>query len=210
MIRPLLVLTAVLALTACAGPGQGINRYLLPPAGEMNVAPRSGSLLLLEPIEIAPYLEAEGLLLQIDEITLNQARQHRWADPLRHQLERGLRQRLGARLPDTHILQDEPVASGTQPMRLQVRVDRFLGHYAGYALTSGLWQLWSAKGELLVSRRFQVETPLQADGYPALVKALGNGWNEVAAQISSAVQPLVAATPEKSTATPDTTAAQPE
>lgn len=186
-----IILLCTLWLAGCAGSGTPMTRYLLPeaePASTLAPEPVE-QLLLLRPPQLAPYLTTEGIVMQLDPITLTAARNHQWAAPLAHQLQQGLRQRLAARLPRTRILSD---AGGLQrqPLVLQVEVDHFLGRYDGRAVASGRWQLRGGDGELLALEGFNVESPLESDGYPALVHALGRSWDRVADQIGAAIRGL--------------------
>jgi uncharacterized lipoprotein YmbA len=71
---------------------------------------------------------------------------------------------------------------------LRFEVDRFQGRHDGLAIAGGQWQLHHGDGRLLAMDGFLAETELDADGYPALVRALGRSWDEVADAIAQAVQ----------------------
>ena len=61
-----------------------------------------------------------------------------------------------------------------------MQVNHFQGQFSGDALAEGQWQLLDGSGQLLKQRRFSVLEPLQDDGYPALVRALGRAWDSQA------------------------------
>jgi len=191
LLRCLLV-PVLLVLAACAGsnPPQTATRYLLPEDGRSPGVRTSGmasQILVLRQLQLADYLDTEGLVLQLDDITLNAAFSQRWAEPLVLQLQRGLRQRLQNRLPGTTIL--DAAAPAREGLQLRVEVSRFHGTHTGDAVAAGQWQLRDAGGALLEQQDFAVALPLDADGYPALVRTLGLLWDRVADQIagSSAV-----------------------
>ncbi|MGR4068420.1 PqiC family protein [Billgrantia sp. C5P2] len=185
-----LALLASILLVGCASPTAPANRYMLPDSGttlsDGNPAP--SHLLVVQPPRLAHYLDTDGIVLQLDDITLNAARQHLWAEPLGRQLERGLRTRLAERLPDTRVMRDETSLGRSEALRLRLEVDRFQGRHDGLAIASGQWQLLAPDGRLMTMQRFHVETELDDDGYPALVRALGSSWDRVAADIAAGIR----------------------
>lgn len=186
----LIAAIAALWLTGCASAGSSATRYMLP-EGSMATTAASDSaehLLLVRPPRLAHYLDVDGIVLQLDDIILNEAREHQWAEALGRQLERGLRARLASRLTDTRVLLDDGNERGTTAITLRLEVDRFQGRHDGLAVAGGQWQLRGADGRLLTMDGFLVETELDADGYPALVRALGRSWDEVADRIAEAVR----------------------
>ncbi|MBB3140684.1 PqiC family protein [Halomonas organivorans] len=188
-LRAPLSLMLLLWLTGCALGGTPATRYALPEAAAADVAGAEAShVLVLRPLRLAPFLDAEGIIVQLDDITLREASGHRWAEPLGRQLERGLRDRLAAALPDTRVLLDSETGAQAGPLQLRVTVERFQGRPDGRAVAAGRWQLLAADQTLLDTAAFRVATPLASDGYPALVRALGHSWDDVAASIAAAVR----------------------
>jgi uncharacterized protein len=179
------------ALAGCASPGPTPQRYTLPEAAD---APRAVAgaeaehLLLLRPPRLAHYLDVDGLVMQVDDITLVEARGHQWAEALARQLERGLRARLAGRLPDTRVMLDEAGVREPGGLSLRLELDRFQGRHDGLAVISGQWQLRDAGGRLLAMESLRAEAELDDDGYPALVRALGRGWDQVADELAEAVR----------------------
>jgi uncharacterized protein len=180
----------LLLLTACtAAPPQTSERYLLPepaPLGRATTSQENAVQLVLRPVQVANYLDVEGIVLQLDDITLNAARTQRWAEPLPRQLQRGLRQRLQNGLPGLTVLDGNTPTSAI----LQLRIDftRFHGTHRGTAVAAGLWQLQNAQGVLMDQREFSVELRLPADGYPTLVRTLGATLDELALQLAATLQ----------------------
>ncbi|MBA2777597.1 PqiC family protein [Billgrantia kenyensis] len=186
----LVLLTGMLLLAGCASPTAPANRYMLPESASAppGASPSAGHLLLVQSPRLAHYLDSDGIVMQLDDISLNAARQHLWAEPLGRQLERGLRSRLAERLPDTRVMREEASLGRSEALRLRVEVDRFQGRHDGLAIAGGQWQLLTADGGLLAMESFLAETELEDDGYPALVRALGTSWDQVAADIATAVR----------------------
>ncbi|MDZ7852738.1 MAG: ABC-type transport auxiliary lipoprotein family protein [Halomonas sp.] len=185
-------LTAILWLTGCASSSPPADRYTLP-AGDLasgTAGIDAEHLLLIRPPQLARFLDVEGIVYQLDDITLIEAREHRWADPLGDQLGRGLRDRLAARLADTRVDLAGSDRRDPAAYRLHVEIDRFQGRADGLALAAGRWQLRDGDGELLALEDFSVAHELEADGYPALIRALGRSWDRVASEIAAEIKRL--------------------
>ncbi|SFU30542.1 hypothetical protein SAMN04487955_101200 [Halomonas korlensis] len=193
MMRILGIACLLAWLAGCASNGPAPNRYTLPegtpatnPDTSIAGVEAQYQLRIAAP-RLARFLDSEGIVLQLDDITLNEANHHLWAEPLGSQLARGLQARLAARLPETRVV-DERTPTDSQSMTLQVDIDRFNGRYDGRAIASGQWQLRDAQGDLLAMSPFVVEQPLESDGYAPLVRALGQSLDVVADRIAAAVQ----------------------
>jgi uncharacterized lipoprotein YmbA len=191
----LLLATLLLWLTGCASNGgQELQRYTLP--ADSASAPASGAAglnqngsgqrtLAVEGVTLASYLDSQGIVLQSDDIRLREASSHLWAESLKRQLDRGLRQRLARRLPGLRVLGS---TTASDALHLRVNVDEFQGRYDGLAVASGRWQLQDDDGDTLALEPFNVTTPLESDGYPALVRALGESWDQVAEDIAQGIR----------------------
>ncbi|MDT8893842.1 ABC-type transport auxiliary lipoprotein family protein [Halomonas sp. I1] len=183
---------AALWLNGCATGGAPTTHYTLPdaplPADATDAS--ADRLLVIRPIRLARYLDVEGIVFQLDDITVRQAREHQWAEPLGRQLERGLRDRLASRLSDTRIMLDDDTQRGDAPLSLRLEVDRFQGRHDGMAVAEGRWQLRDTDGKLLALTPFSLTTPLETDGYPALIQALGRDLDRLADQLALEIERL--------------------
>ena len=188
MLAALAALTVTAGLAGCASSSPAPARYTLPEAAGSAAGAEATHLLLLRPPRLAHYLDVDGLVMQVDDITLVEARGHQWAEALGRQLERGLRLRMAARLPDTRVMLDEAGVREPGALSLRLELDRFQGRHDGLAVIGGQWQLRDAEGRLLAMAPLQVETELDDDGYPALVRALGRGWDSAADALAEAVR----------------------
>lgn len=183
----LIGLLAMTTLAGCATAPTG-GAYLLPQTSDTasRSVPRDAPLLEVMPVKLASYLEGGSLVYQTDDITLVQASQNHWADDLQAMLTRQLLEQLKAspaiplssyRIADTRL-------SGLEGARLSVSLDRFIGRHDGQSVITGRWRLRDSDGSVLDEGDIQTLTPLADDGYPALVKSLGEGWNVVGDQLA--------------------------
>jgi len=177
------------ALGGCASSTPAPERYTLPAAPVQDAAGAEArhQLLLASP-RLAHYLDVDGIVMQVDDITLVEARGHQWAEALGRQLQRALRDRLANRLPDTRVMLEEPGSREAQALRLALEIDRFQGRHDGLAVIGGRFRLYAPDGSLLAMHSLDVESVLAADGYPALVRALGRGWDEVAERLAEVIE----------------------
>jgi len=135
---------------------------------------------------LAHYLDVDGIVFQLDDIEMREAREHQWADTLANQLERNLRGSLAQALPAIRFSRAGGPSDGM--LSLQLDIDEFQGRHDGYAIASGQWQLRDSNNALVYLDSFHARTALNNDGYPALVRALGQSWSDVALDIARTLE----------------------
>lgn len=182
-LKPYFAAVALLVFSGCASQAPEKQHYFLP-APELSTQSSEPAtkapLVQLSEIQLADFLDNDGLVLQLDDITLNQAKSHLWAEDLQQQIHRGLRDRLNQQQQQLLVIGPQGVAE----LSLSVEIHAFHGRHDGLALTSGQWQLKNKQGELEVLNRFSLNTELNEPGYPALVRALGQNLDKLATQIA--------------------------
>lgn len=185
MSTPALLLTALLGLAGCAASQPGTASYLLPSTAPEQQYERRLAIQVA-PVRLAGHLDSEGIVMQLNDIEVYQARQHLWGEEIAGQLQRLLQERLGRALPQSQVVsRGQPLLEGAPVRDLRVQVSRFQGRFDGVALAEGQWQLLDGNGRLLAQAAFSAEQPLADDGYPALVRALGAAWEQVADQLAA-------------------------
>lgn len=183
-----LVVLAVLA--GCAGQSTEFHRYTLPLADQRAATaepgvslPDSAPTVAVSSVRLADYLDGQGVVYQTSDIEVNEAQANLWADSLSAQLTRSLQRTLGDQLKDHRVL-GETLAGDRADTGVRVTLSRFQGRYDGMAVLAGQYQLRDAGGSLLYQQPFEIERPLDDDGYPALVRTLSQGWENVGEQIA--------------------------
>lgn len=176
-------------LAGCASHTEVPSTYLLPSQdatpSSSSVAPEHASLMAIRAVHLAPFLEVNGIIFQLDDVRLQEASGHQWAEPLRTVVERGLRDRLSRRMPQDRVMLNRDIGASSPELTLQVEIDQFQGLYTGHAAVSGQWQLSGSADTVITQQRFDIQVPLASDGYPALVRALSEGLDQLSDQISS-------------------------
>lgn len=182
-----LMLALGLAVSSGCSSVQELNFYQLPQqANTAASASMDAAVIVIEPVMVANYLNTNALILQTSDVQLVKTTQHQWAEALDQQLTRLLQQQLTAVLPGHRVTDRAP--QGPQ-QRLLVQVEQFHGTEQGMVLVSGKYSL--VNGEHTIQQRFALELAQPEDGYPSMVATLGQGWQQVVADISQLFKPDV-------------------
>lgn len=182
-----LMLALGLAVSSGCSSVQVLNFYQLPQqANTAASASMDASVIVVEPVMVANYLNTNALILQTSDVQLVKTTQHQWAEALDQQLTRLLQQQLTAALPG-HRVTDRALQGPQQ--RLLVQVEQFHGTEQGMVLISGKYSL--VNGEHTIQQRFALELAQPEDGYSSMVATLGQGWQQVVADISQLFKPDV-------------------
>lgn len=144
----------------------------------------SGGLcsLAVNRVNLADYLNTNGLLYQTSPQELVVARQHLWAGSLAEQIQFRLNNLLSQPCsgPATWTLStDEPTRLG----QLDLTVTEFYGSYTGEAVVGGQWRLVDKMQQVLLEQPFQYRIALPEEGYTALVSSMDKGLIQLADDI---------------------------
>ena len=165
-----------LLLTACSGGAEPAYYALnLPTAKSVTAAQQTaGERLVVTRVTLPEYLNDMGIAYQQDDVQVVTANQARWAEALDKQLTQALVLGLSGRLSGVQVIDG---ADGRPDIwRLSVEVSGFQGRFDGKAVVAGRWVL--QRGDQIHSQPFLRLIPLAEDGYPALVRALRDGWKQ--------------------------------
>ncbi|HKM38000.1 MAG TPA: ABC-type transport auxiliary lipoprotein family protein [Thiopseudomonas sp.] len=185
--RALLAGAALLVLAGCASKTVQPSSYMLP-ASTPEQQYSSALAVAIAPIRLTGLLDNEGIVMELNDIEVYQARQHLWAEDIGIQLQQQLQQRLTLSLPQAQIVaKGQPLQAGLAQREVRVSVNGFQGSYNGNAIVQGQWLLLGESGQLLQQKNFKIEQPLPADGYPTLVRTLAAAWDQVSEQLAAAL-----------------------
>lgn len=179
----------VLMLTACSSQ---IDKtyYQLPDVYQGGVSEQVSTTqsakkpqILVQPIRLSNMLVNAGIVYQTTDINYTVANQHLWINPLDQQLQQNLISGLTKALPGT-VVANQPVEDNLA--KLTVTVNYFQGRYDGQVIISGDWIY--AENNKVINQPFSLVLTQTEDGYPALVRTLGQGWEQVVSDIAKAIQ----------------------
>ncbi len=164
-----LLLAGLLSACAATPPTQYFtlpDSAYLPPAGLAN-RPTAVQVVLAAP------LDQGGLVYQTEPLQLNFARRNLWAAPLDQSLAAAFSNRL-----NRHSSRFMPYGHQPEGQVLTIHISQFQGSYQGHTTVSGYAQWPDGR-----TRPFQIHTPQQGDGYPAMVESLSIGLDQAVAEI---------------------------
>lgn len=186
-LRALLAGVTLLALAGCASKTVQPSSYMLP-TSTPELQYSSALAVAVAPIRLTGLLDNQGIVMELNDIEVYQARQHLWAEDIGVQLQQQLQQQLTLSLPNAQIVtKGQPLQAGLVQREVRVSVNGFQGSYNGTAIVQGQWLLLGENGQLLKQKNFKVEQPLTADGYPTLVRTLGAAWDQVSKELAAAL-----------------------
>ncbi len=179
----------VLMLTACSSQTNK-TYYQLPDVYQGGVSEQVSVTqsakkpqIWVQPIRLSNMLVNAGIVYQTTDINYTVANQHLWINPLDQQLQQNLISGLTKALPDT-VVANQPVEDNLA--KLTVTVNYFQGRYDGQVIISGDWIY--TENNKVINQPFSLVLTQTEDGYPALVRTLGQGWEQVVSDIAKAIQ----------------------
>ncbi len=163
----LVTITLGLLLTACSGTPVDNHYYLLraeAPAHSRDLTP--STRFAMGSVNVAPYIDQSGLILEVGPGEIRPARHHQWAEPMAGALNNFLLVEVSRAVKEDVF----PEAASDAPLVYSVRIDQLHGTLDGDALLVAFWWI-QRSGQEFVSYQFTETRALAEDGYPALADA---------------------------------------
>ncbi len=178
-----------LFLAACASTPPERAYYLLrSEVTEEPAAAAPGAAIGMGRVLVAPYLDRTGIMVQVDEHRIREARFHLWAEPLDEGIWYYLHEQISSRL-------DSALATGPSAdswrYRVDISVEEFHGTLDGASRLTVRWSLRDiSDGAVIETRSFTRERPQVGDGYTALVDTQTALLDELAETIARSLRTL--------------------
>jgi uncharacterized lipoprotein YmbA len=168
-----------------SSPTPETHYFVLNPASTSTLNTKNATtLILIEPIQLAKYLDQAGIVLQTNTHEIEVANYHRWAEPLKSNLHRYILKTISTNSNRNFL--DKNQANHSAVQTLTITVNEFNGTTSGKALLSGNWRLEKiGSDEILTNHVFQYETELKTSGYPELVNQLAKLLDQLCNDIIS-------------------------
>ncbi|MDB4354177.1 PqiC family protein [Akkermansiaceae bacterium] len=162
--------------------------YVLAPAGKAPA--RQGLGLGIGPIIVADYLvERPYLIFQSSPHKMEMSDLHQWSGALGDNFARVLGTNLGRRVVSGRIQTYPWDPKNTLDYQISADIHQFHGTADGDALLEASWRIYRLpEGTLVTSRTKTLTTPLQGDGYEALVSAQSSLVDMLAAEIEKSLR----------------------
>ncbi len=139
--------------------------------------------LVIEPIQLANFLDQPGIVLQTDTHQIQSAHYHRWAEPLKRNLHRYISKNIDTQLAGVIIESELAKKDENSLQRLDISIDAFNGTVDGKAILSGFWTLQNQQADTVTKQPFSYSTELKKAGYPELVNKLANLLDQFCADL---------------------------
>ena len=149
----------------------------------------SGLMVLLEPVDIADYLNQSDAVLQRQlDGTLMPDRDARWAGNLGDNIDNVMLQRLAGRLSGQRVAL-EPAAGFEPDIEVRLSISRLDSGPEKPAVLEGQWRLLDRSGKLRDSRLVRLEAAHQ-DSTADQIRAQSQLLQQLAEQLAGAIEPL--------------------
>ena len=142
-------------------------------------------------VEVPPYLDRMGLVVEVGTNEVREARYHLWAEPLHRGIHYYLEDRIAADL-------GQPLAAGPPSKdgwryRIDVRVREFHGTVdGGVRLVASFTLTAVASGELLAEEQVSFAEQQPTEGYPGLVQAQSSLLDRLSTSIAATLREVAA------------------
>lgn len=178
-------------LTACANGSSDDKHYYQLQAEPRPVSTAAVSaqnkFIWLEAVNVADYLNQDGLVYQLSPVEFATAEHNLWASPLHQQLSKLITQSLTQPM-QYWIVANQRLAE--PDATVQLYIDKFHGLKSGNVMISGRWIVIDRLGNIS-NLPFTVEQTQVGDGYAAMVKALSLAWQQEISQFRTQLPQLV-------------------
>jgi uncharacterized lipoprotein YmbA len=178
-------LLLVVLLSGCASQAVEPSYYLLRSNQDLPSSKLSPSVdFALGTIEIAPYLNQLGLVIDIADSQIRPAVNHLWAEPIYD----GVRSLLTADIAKANGQELMPANLSKDATVVNIRIDKLDGTLDGRAQIVAYW--WLVRNDEVIDlNRFSKSRALSADGYSAMVDAETALLEELAKKIAASLVP---------------------
>lgn len=157
----------VVLLAGCASQAVEPSYYLLRSGQDLSSSTLSTSRdFALGAVEIAPYLDQPGLVMETAKGQMRPASQNLWAEPVFD----GVRNFLATEIAQAHGQELLPAKLTSNSTVVNIRIDLLHGTRDGKAVIVAYWWLVRAD-QVIALNRFSESRALQTSGYSALVDA---------------------------------------
>ena len=181
---------SVVLLVGCAGSSAPPTQYLLraEPA-ERSSRVQAPVRVGLGRVDVAPYLDQSGIVVETAAGQVQAAREHQWAEPLDAGLRSYLRAEISVALG--YDVSGSPADLVQWDYTVDVYVDRLHGTMAGKAVLDASYRVTPRAGsEDAAAYRFSRSAPLPREGYPGLVDAEADLVRQLAQAIAASLREI--------------------
>ena len=183
----MLLMTLLSAILGCSSNAPIKNYFQLTSNLANNgstITQSTNHFIWIESVEVASFLNKQGIVLQTQDIKYVTATNNLWASTLSQQFADRLSQDLTQLLPN-YLVSTKSITTPT--LTIKLFIDGFHGSYNGDAVIKGRWVVTDNKGQIR-TKFIDRHVPLAKNGYDALVKALSQGWQDEEFEFANSIK----------------------
>ena len=176
------------------GERQSVSFYFLshlsPPETDVKPATtQTPSILAVGPVHFPEYLNQPQIVSRSSDNRLHLEEFHRWAEPLKDNFERTLRENLSVLL-SSHRFLTIPWGGAVQTdYEVGMEVVRFDGSIGGDAVLIATWAILGEGGkEMLTAKKSTFRQAAAGNDYESLVRAMSVALEELSREIAAALK----------------------
>lgn len=144
----------------------------------------------IAPIEVAEYLNTQGIALITQSNQIQFARYHLWAELPNRAIPRVLHSEIERALPHVGIETGRHSGASEWDYTLLIQIDQFHGSEQGDATLSGYWSL-KDKDKILTKQRFNFSEKIDSPGYDPLVSKLRKHLSSLALEQTKTISEFI-------------------
>jgi hypothetical protein len=188
MRRARLIATLLLA-AGCLGPRPDPSSFFLlsPVVAPVQTPDVAAVTVGLGPVTLPGYLDRPQIVERVSDNEIVLSETERWAEPLRDNVARTLRENLSRHLPASSWIEYPWYASEAPAYAIAVDVRRFEADVSGSVVLDASWRI-AADGEDVDRGRTEVVEPAGSVGQAARVAAQSRALGALSAQVAAAVR----------------------
>lgn len=148
-------------------------------------SPLQGKSIAVGLVEIAPYLDCLQIVTKASCYKLEMAEFNQWAEPLRDNLSRVVRENLAKLLGNQRISAYPSRSAQQSDIQISIEVLRMDVNEANHAVLVVRWDVQDSQNRRGgISRRSSFDTVLGENGFDAVAKALSENLNQLSLEIA--------------------------
>lgn len=182
------LLVALVFVAGCLGPrADRSSFFLLSPTPTLAPGTPVPVVLGLGPITLPSYLDRPQIVVRVSENEIALAESDRWAEPLRDNVSRTLKEDLSRLLPTSSYVEYPWYESAAPDYGIAVEVRRFEADSAGAVVLDATWQI-TAGGGVVDGRATLIEESAGGPDRSATVAAQSRALAELSREIAAGVR----------------------
>ncbi len=176
----------LLVVGACASPDPVLFTLAAEPGNVLHTRPGA---VELRRINLARYLDRNGIVRNASPYRVTVTDEQRWAEPLGRMLERVLAANLASRLPDKTVYTDSSGITQKSPIVVSIDVQRLDPDPAGDVVLVGQASIAPDDRNAAITRSFRIVRQPASAGTENLVAAMSAAVAELSDQLAVLLSP---------------------